>query len=64
MKQKNNNKKLILVTALITAIITASITFAIVKRTGVNLNQNESANIIEQAKTIGEVWQTVVTGGA
>ncbi|MBW2592759.1 MAG: efflux RND transporter periplasmic adaptor subunit, partial [Deltaproteobacteria bacterium] len=50
MKQKNNTK-LILVTALITAIVTASIIFAVVKLTGVNLNQNESANIIEQAKT-------------
>jgi Cu(I)/Ag(I) efflux system membrane fusion protein/cobalt-zinc-cadmium efflux system membrane fusion protein len=50
MEQKSN-KKLIFLTILITTVVIVSTIFAVIKLTGIQLNQSESANIMEQAKT-------------
>ena len=50
MEQKNN-KNLIFLTVFITAVVTGSAIFAVLKLTGINLNQGQGANVIEQAQT-------------
>ena len=49
--EEKSNKKLVLLTVLITVVVTVLTIFAAAKFTGINLDLNESATGIEQAKT-------------